>query len=505
MDAKRESLQRQAAELQRQGRRLEAIGAYRRLLALDPAHTDAWYELGALLKSTGQLDEALKAYGEALARGVRAPEEVHLNRAVILSDHLRRDAEAETELQAALTANSGFLPAWLNLGNLHEERGRRDEAAACYERMLAAATGDAADAGLRCEALARLVQLRPPADPADARLAKLRAVVADQACSGAFGANACFALGRALDALGQFDEAFTAFSAGNRIARGLGPAYDRATTERRFGELRAAFRATGTAVDPAGDEASAVEPVFICGMYRSGSTLAEQVLAGHPQVIAGGELELLPRIVADSLAPFPASVTALGPLRARRLARRYRDGLLHLLERQPQAARIVTDKRPDNFLLIGLILRLFPNARVVHTVRDPLDTGMSVYFQHLDQRVAGYASDLGDIGHYYGQYRRLMAHWKDLYPGHIFDFDYDSFVREPAAQLRALLGFLGLDWDERCLDFHRRGNTVKTISYWQVRRPLYQESSGRWRHYTTHLGPLRAALKNAGVPIAQDG
>jgi hypothetical protein len=136
---------------------------------------------------------------------------------------------------------------------------------------------------------------------------------------------------------------------------------------------------------------------------------------------------------------------------------------------------------------------MFPNARIVHTVRNPLDNGLALYFQHLDPRL-GYALDLGDIGHYYGEYLRLMGHWKALYGADILDFDYDLFVQQPRLTTQNLLKFCRLDWDENCLNFDRRSNSVRTASLWQVRQPLYNSSSGRWRHYEKHLGPLHKML-----------
>ncbi len=247
-------------------------------------------------------------------------------------------------------------------------------------------------------------------------------------------------------------------------------------------------------------EADGPQPVFICGMFRSGSTLVEQALAAHPAVTAGGELNLLNRIAEIDLAPFPQSLRTLSDERASTLADDYRRELIRRFPQSAVEGSIVTDKRPDNYLRIGLIKKLFPDARIVHTVRDPVDTCLSVYFQHIDQRLVGYASDLADAGHYFGQYRRMMAHWKSIYPGDIFDFDYDAFVREPRPALSGLLEFLGLPWNERCLEFHTVKNSVKTASYLQVRRPLYRDSSGRRRHYEAHLAPLLDALRDAGVP-----
>ena len=506
MNEQSENLQRQAAALHRQGRRREAIDAYRRLLEAEPGLTDCWYELGYLLKSEGQYDAALAAYGEALARGVLNPEEVHLNRAVIYADHLRRDDAAERELRAALIIDPDYLPAMLNLGNLHEERGRRDEALACYERALSAEyaaprRNDRATA-LRAEALARIAQLRPPGSPDDPLLDRLQAAAANVALDRVTRANLLYSTGRAFDRLGLHDKAFAAFAEANRHARHAGPAYSRIQARRFTDALIRTFPQAIPADGPdgPGSPPGAPAPLFICGMFRSGSTLVEQVLAAHPRVTAGGEIDFLPRLVRGTLYPFPASVRVLDAQRLAALARDYRAHLANLFPEARQHGMLVTDKRPDNFLLLGLVKKLFPDAKIIHTMRAPLDNGFSIFMQHLDPRVMSYASDLGDIGHYYGQYRRLMAHWKQLFGDSILDFDYDAFVREPQPQLARLLEFLGLEWDARCLAFHELDNTVKTASYWQVRRPLYDEASGRWRNYSAHLGPLTAALREAGVP-----
>ncbi len=161
-------------------------------------------------------------------------------------------------------------------------------------------------------------------------------------------------------------------------------------------------------------------------MFRSGSTLTEQVLAGHSRVTAGGEIDVLPSLVRTELAPFPARIAQLSPRELDELASRYTASLSKLF---PGAA-YVTDKRPDNFLHIGLIKSLFPEAKIVHTTRNALDNCLSIYFLHLDHNM-GYALDLMDIAHYYRQYRRLMAHWKSQYGADILDFDYDTFVRAP--------------------------------------------------------------------------
>lgn len=492
------ALMQQAAALHRQGRRLEAIEIFRQVLATRPESSEGWYELGYLLKAEGQYEEALEAYGQALARGVGRPEEVHLNRGVIYSDHLRRDGDAERELRAALVLAPDYVPALLNLGNLHEERGERLQALACYDSVTAGAgRTDHPHRDLCAEALARIAKLRPPADIDDPLLAQLQEAVAAQP-SKMVRANLLFALGQAYDRLGQFDLAFDAFAKANRwLLRESGRTYDRARSSQLTDALIESFKPT-LASEPGAPVETGPEPLFICGMFRSGSTLLEQVLAAHPQVTAGGELGYLRQLATGRLAPFPASMVAPDPARDAALADEYRAHLARLFP-EGSTSRFITDKRPDNFVLIGLIKRLFPSAKIIHTTRNPLDNGLSVFMQHLHLQVAGYSGDLGDIGHYYGQYRRLMAHWKALYGESIFEFDYDAFVVEPKVALERLFNFLDLPWDDRCLEFHRLGNTVKTASYWQVRQPLHGNASGRWRNYETHLAPLWQALREAGV------
>lgn len=482
------ALCRNADALLGNGRYDDAARAYRKVLSLDSTRADVWYNLGYALKAAGRFEEALTAYGRALQAGVADPQEVHLNRAAIHSNHLNRHDLAERELLAALALRPDYRPALLNLGNLHEERGDRAAALACYEKILRPGAATGSDP-YRLEALARTAHLTPPQRP-DAPLLKELRAAAVAAREPLVRANLWFALGQACERLGCTDQAFDAFSRGNASCRQSGPAYDPQRQERLVQALIGQF-ASPVPIRPAD---AGPQPLFICGMFRSGSTLLEQVLAAHPAVRAGGELDLLPRMVSGPLSPFPASMTAVTERQLEELSRGYLQQLRHVVPGDGECT-YVTDKRPDNFLLIGLIKRLFPGAKFLHTVRHPLDNGLSVFMQHLDPRVAPYATDLRNTGHYYLQYRRVMAHWKALYPESIHDVDYDAFVRAPREALEPALAFLGLEWDPGCLNFHQRASTVRTASYWQVRRPLYREASGRWERYREHIRPLREALQ----------
>jgi tetratricopeptide (TPR) repeat protein len=502
-----EPMLREALLLDRQGHIPEAIAAYERLLKSWPALPDCWYNLAVLQRRRRQFAAALSSYQQALDRGVKKPEEVHLNRGVIYSDHLRQDDAAERELKAALSHNPNYAPALFNLANLHEDYGRRQMAARVYQRLLALDPQSP-------RVLARYAGLMAYADLNDPLIGRLREVLTRTDITLADRAGLEFALGRALDECQAYAAAFEMYSAANAHSRQSAPpgtpGYDRglanAYTERLIAAFPAALAegprpvAAATAASAASAASGAIaasasktlpRPIFVCGMYRSGSTLTEQLLAGHPLLAAGGELDFLPNAVQIDLAPFPESMAAVLPQRLKTLAAEYR----HTLGEMFPAAAYVTDKRPDNYLNIGLIKRLFPDAKIVHTTRNALDNCLSIYFLHLDQRMS-YALDLMDIGHHYRQYLRLMRHWKALYGADILDVDYDALVREPKLEVQELLSFLGLDWDERCLTV-APGRAVKTASVWQVREPLYQRSSGRARHYEKELAELRTYLESS--------
>jgi tetratricopeptide (TPR) repeat protein len=476
-----EAMLREATQLQRQNRVPEAIDAYQGILARWPGLAECWFNLAVLQRQARRLTDALDSYQMALNAGVSRPEEAHLNRGVIYTDYLGQHAAAERELKSALLINPAFTPALLNLANLYEDLGRRSEAQSIYARILALDP--------RCfEALARFANLQQPAAADPALVAQLKRGIKDHAASAAERASLGFALGRILDALGEFEAAFAAVGAANRASRASGAPlivrYDRARHHTIVDRLIAGRTARARSVSP-----GRPRPIFICGMFRSGSTLTEQLLAGLPGVAAGGEIDFLPRLAGSELVPFPESLAALPPDRVADIAERYRAEL----RRVSETAEYVIDKRPDNFLYIGLIKSLFPEARIVNTTRNPLDNCLSIYFLHLEQQMS-YALDLMDIGHYFREYRRLMTHWKSKFAPDIFDFDYDALVSDPLPALRRLCTFLGLELPSGVPQAAPAGLAVKTASHWQVREPLYRSSSGRSRHYADQLKELRDYL-----------
>jgi tetratricopeptide (TPR) repeat protein len=478
-----QDLLRDASRLRALGRVDEAIAAYERLLTVKPDLADSWYNLGWLQRKARRFEDALASYQRALDLHVARPEEVHLNLAVIHSDHLHQPEAAERELLAALDRNGNYVPALLNLGNLHEDQGDRERARTVYARALAADPDNSL-------ALARLAGLSHAAKLDEALAARLRVAAARPGAEPADQADLGFALAGLLDAAGRYDEAFATAAAANAASRAAGAVanYDRAETERMVDRLIAAFNRPALRsglIEPS--------PVFICGLFRSGSTLVEQILGRHSHVQTSGELDLIPALF-ERIEGYPESIAKADSA----MVDVWRASYISALPIAPAADREVTDKRPDNFLHVGLIKTLFPHAKIIHTRRKPLDNLLSLYFLHLDPSMA-YALDLEDAAHWHRQHERLMAHWRALYRDDIVDVDYDALVRDPRTVLEPLLAFLGLEWEDGLLDFHRPGSIVKTASVWQVRQPLHARSSGRWRNYRSQLEPISADFPEDGT------
>ena len=339
---RREAIFREAQRLQGLNQVGAAIAAYQSALLQWPEHANSWFNLGLLFRQARLPDEALVCYQKALNLGITSPEEVHLNRSVVYADYLRQDAQAENELRAALAANSNYVPALLNLANIHEDRGQRDEALELYQRIL--------QLDPHCAlALARFANMQTPAECSPELIARLRSALARPASTDGERALLGFALGRVLDASGDYPQAFDAYAQANATTRAAAARalqrYDRRAQEQfvdRLIQTGTSAAAPGAAAVRAGPV-----PIFIVGMFRSGSTLAEQLLARHPGVAAGGELDLLPALVARELTPFPESLASKSTADLLSLARRYLDAVATLFP----GATHVTDKRPANFHL----------------------------------------------------------------------------------------------------------------------------------------------------------
>ena len=467
-----------AAQLEQQGKRDDAEACYRRLIAGQPTLAVARFNFACFLRRGARLEEALAEHQKALDLGIDHPEEVLSNMGVIFTE-LRRDDSARDYLERALAVDPDYIPALYNLALLHEEFGDLPLALKLFEKIL-----DLNPA--YHNALIHIAHAQAVAGPGSPVVRKLRRALRRSQVDPLTRESLHFALAKTLDDCGRCDEAFAQYELGNRVSATRLARYDRKAEEDRVDEILQTFTPEWLASrEPVSDRPL----VFITGMFRSGSTLIEQVLAAHPGVSAGGEIDYFGRQFALSGRPFPVAVAAFDSAGWKEFGAGYID----YIDRTFPAGTIVTNKRPDAFPWLGLLKAMFPNARFVNTVRDSLDTCLSIYFQQLDGQVA-YANDLANIAHHCAQYRRLMTHWKRLFGASIFDAVYDDYVADPRAVTHALLKFLDLPWHEGCLAFERLGNRVRTASVWQVREPVYRKSSGRWKNYERQLEPIRRQL-----------
>jgi tetratricopeptide (TPR) repeat protein len=467
-----------AALLEQQGKRSDAELLYHRLIVSQPGLPVAHFNFACFLRRGGRLEEALAGHQKALDLGIDHPEEVLSNMAVIFTE-LRQDESARKYFDRALTVDPQYIPAMYNLALLHEEFGEQQQALQLFEKILELNPG-------YHNALIHIAHAQPVADSNDPVIRKLQRALRRSHVDALTRESLHFALGKTLDDCGRYDEAFLQYELGNRSSAGRVQFYDRKAEEDRVAEILRMFSPEWLAGREAASDRNLI---FITGMFRSGSTLFEQLLGAHPRITAGGEIDYFGRELAISRKPFPESVTALDAAAWRRLG----TGYIDYLDRTFPAGTIVTNKRPDAFAWLGLLKALFPNARFIDTVRNPLDTCLSIYFQQLDGQIA-YANDLANIGHHYAQYRRLMDHWKQLFGASIFGAVYDDFIVDGRPVTENLLGFLGLPWHEACMEFQRLPNRVRTASVWQVREPVYRKSSGRWRNYERQLEPVRRLL-----------
>jgi tetratricopeptide (TPR) repeat protein len=306
------------------------------------------------------------------------------------------------------------------------------------------------------------------------------------------------ALGELLEASGDHARAFTAHREANDTRTSV---FDPAEHTEKVSALIEVFSADALANLPKAANLSRI-PVLIVGMPRSGTTLVEQILASHPQIVGAGELEelrmlaeALPRIIGTDI-PYPACVNELTSSVATSLSNWYTE---RLLVKGGEAAR-VTDKMPHNFLHLGLAALLLPNTRIIHCQRNPLDVALSCYFMHFKDSHA-FTTQLDWLGQFYVQYHRLMEHWRDALTIPVLDVQYEQLVHQPETEMRRIIDFAGVGWSPRCLDFHDNDRHVKTASAEQVRRPIYTTSVDRYGPYLTQLAPFREALEAAGIPL----
>lgn len=466
-----------ALQHHRAGRLGEAERFYRRILQADSRHVAALGNLGAIFQQVGKLDEAAVCYRQVIRQ---APEmaEMHRNLGTIFKRR-GQGREAVASLKRALVLRPNYAEALTDMGSVLHDLGYLEEGRRRLERAVFLAGGNA-----EFHYALAVTKRFTAADP------QLRALETLQPASAQQELYLRFSLGKAYEDIGEHQRSFEQFLAGNALRRRLG-GYDEAATLSMFERIKVAFPAEIIAArDPTG-------PIFIVGMPRSGSSLIEQILASHPLVEGIGETDLFDRAIMATAGKdaFPESVGRLSSKTLHRLGETYLAGLK---AKAPLAARIA-DKMPENSLFCGLIARVLPNARIVYTRRDPIDTCLSCFSKLFDGYP--YAYDLGELGRYHRAHDQLMEHWKRVLPdGILLEVSYEDLIADPVDQIQRMLAFCGLEWDEACLDFHATHRSVRTASAIEVRRPIYATSIGRWRPEQAVLAPLIEGLSSDGAP-----
>jgi len=464
----------------------DALASFARALGVAPERADLHHHLGNALLDLGRLDEAAACYRHAL--GLQAD---HAGARLTLAMVLRRlgsPDEAETQCRAALRVRPDSAEALAFLAELQTDRGDFAAAEALFRQAIAldpesapAWFGIAAHRKMTTEdahwisATERLVAKSLP----------LRHAISLR-----------YARGKVFDDIEAYDAAFAEYRQANDLSKRYGVRYDAARLEARVDELLARPLArTGVATPPPQD-APEERAVFVFGMPRSGTSLTEQILASHPEVFGAGELTYWDAARAQIEREVGAAASqAAAPTCDASLLARLAAGFHERLAKLAPDARRVIDKMPANFMNVGLIHAALPQARFLHMQRHPVDTCLSIYFQYFANSHP-YSNDLETLAHYYGQYRRLVAHWRSLLPAaNWLDVPYEGLVADQEGWTRRMLEFLGLRWDSRCLDFYRTDRVVITTSKWQVRQKMHAASSGRWRHYQRHLGALAGLME----------
>ena len=471
---------------------------------------------GLELAARNQHEEALVFFRRALAANNRLPDvHVHLGNSLLV---LGRDAEARAVFEAAMSLEPRCAEAYNGLGAVENRAGNRQAAIlhfsealvhdprfAVAESNLGYALAELGDLEFAAEHFRRAIILEPrnprhyrllftvqpeAIEPRDVEtlmgLAKQ-----SQSLRHANRIELHFALAAILAEQGKVDEAFTHLEAGNKEKR-RDISYDEARELGLMQTFRRAFTPQFIAgLRTAGNPSTL--PIFIFGMPRSGTTLAEQILAAHPDVKGAGEIQLFDKLIRENPPLSPSASIEQIQSTVSELGRRYVAETARLADGREH----VVDKTLLNFLFAPLIHGALPNARMIHVRRDALDTCWSCYATLFTDKVP-FAYDLAELGRYYREYENVMESWRNvLPPDRLLEIRYEELVSDFERQARSIVDFCGLTWDPSCLEFHKAKRAVSTASFAQVRRPLYGSSVGKARQFRHHLDLLAEHLKES--------
>lgn len=465
----------------RLGRPAEAAACFEALLQQDRGNMQALRNLAYARQAEGKFAPALNCLDAISRERTLNAEELASRGSILVS--LGQRAAAGSAFEDALRLEPAQPAALAGKAEVLEFQGRYEEGLAVLMPFLDSASHNPVIALAAGRLLRRLGRTKEAA-------ALLLPCLEQQLSDIKLSRRLLFTLGEIHDELGEYETAFAYF----RDAHAISPKKFAIENHRSWVRQTIGLYSTHSTRGMPRAERGSPDVIFIIGMPRSGTSLVEQILASHPGVQPGGERsdigvlaqELLPGLIEHGLASI--SVEQLST-RA--------EAYLRGAGKIPARAMFITDKMPLNFLYLGLIAMLFPGARIVHCRRDPLDTAISCYFTDFLDPALAFSEDLQTISQYYEQYQLLMDHWTEVLELAIHEVVYEDLVRGQEKTTRALLEFVGLPWDERCLHFHNSERNVDTASHAQVRRPIYTSSVGRSAHYARQLASLRQMLSES--------
>ncbi len=458
----------------------EALFHYREAVKHRPDIAQFHDNLGIALSTSGNPDAALDCHKKALQLDPNIPE-VHYNLANALRDKADFQS-ALTHYREAIRLRPGFIEAACGEFHVLMQQDDQDSALKCIEPYVNLRSKHSGVA----VAFSHLAQNR---EQKSRSIDELKSILEQGSTSADEIRKIRFRLGDLCDEAQLYDEAFDHYRQGNALK---GQPYDRAAYQHYIDQIVATLNSNSFSDLPQADNSSEL-PVFIVGMPRVGKTLAEQILSSHPQITGAGELsdiEQISRYIEKQTGkPYPLSLecinqSQLSALAAEYLAKRQQEML-------PGTLRVV-DTMPRNIHYLGLIFKLFPKARVIHCLRDQVDTCLECYFKDF-RWLYPFAYDLEDLGSHYSNYRRLAKHWqKTGLP--VLELEYEDLVQKPEETSRLLVDYLGLEWDPQCLQFHIDGNS-RTTGNQEFFEPIHSHAVGRWHNYRQHLQPLLGALE----------
>lgn len=458
--------------LEKLGNMRGALAAYDRATRLLPSLTEAWFRAGALLYTLGRLDEAVSCFrGAAQSGGQTSFGRLGKARALVIED---RNQEAEQVLRETLVADPKNAMAYDLLGSVLSELGRFDEARACFERTVAIAP-------MLAGSYYDLVRCRPITNSDKDLLQEMQAALGVPGLETQQRLRLHLAIGKAAEDLGDYGLAMQHFDgadAARRDSRSFDSAAFNLEIDRLISRCTPAFLARAS--EFCNHDAT---PVLIVGMPRSGTTLVEQIISMHPEVVGGGELNFWNERGAEWLRTVAEENEKSFLIRAA-------EDYIGVLGKIAPVAPRVTDKMPFNFLWAGLIHVAFPQARIIHCRRAAIDTALSIHQTFFHPALA-FPTGGAELVEYFRSYQRLVDHWRRVLPADRFiEVDYEELTRKPELGIRRIIAACGLGWSDSCLRPESNPRAVKTPSKWQTRQPIYRTSVARWRRYQPWLGPL---------------